>query len=277
MNTNEYAMNTTMDDVKKKKLFLAMSCPVVWLLIRAAVTGLFFGIVWEAGRVIFQVPAYIIPSPLAVTTLISSRPAYFAEQSLVTCSEAIGGCFIALVLGFVSGLVVSFERRLGGVIESAAVLVQAIPLVVLAPIFVVWFGVGALSKVVLVALLCWFPIFVATLRGLQSPGRMDILLFRSLHADAWQTFSRLRLPGSVPFLAAGIRTSLGISMLGAIVAEYSGANAGLGYVITQSSYRLDTVTLFAAVGCAAFGGLSVYGLFSLFERIFLGRFFRSSG
>lgn len=249
---------------------LEMALPpiMVWLFVLS---------VWEMVTDFYQVPSYLLPSPISIFFVVFSDPIYFLRQSGATFTEALLGVIIAVIGGFISGAVLlSVGNRAEKVILPFMVAIQAVPVVALAPLFTIWFGIGLLSKALLVAALCWFPMAVNTLRGLLSVNRDQLNLLRIFHATRWQVFSRLQLPMSVPFLVSGLKVSLSLSMIGAIVAEYSGAGAGLGYVITQSSYRLDTERLFAAIFCAAAGSLLLYGGLVLVENRFLGRFFRSS-
>jgi NitT/TauT family transport system permease protein len=152
---------------------------------------------------------------------------------------------------------------------------QAIPVVAVAPVLSLWFGVGVVSKIAMAALLCWFPMVVNAIRGFEATTTEQKLLFTIYGTSRTQLFFKLQLPQSVRFLLSGARTSAGLAMIGAIVAEYTGANAGLGYVITQSTYRLDTPELFAAILLAALAGLTLSWALGVVERSFLQRYLRA--
>ncbi|MGH8497548.1 MAG: ABC transporter permease, partial [Methylococcales bacterium] len=122
---------------------------------------------------------------------------------------------------------------------------QAVPIVAVAPLFILWLGNGITSKVGMAALICFFPVTVNSSRGLRSVSQEHVDLFRINAASAAQIFWKLRLPASLGYVMTGLRVSAALAMIGAIVAEYAGANQGIGYVIMQATYRLDTPLLFA--------------------------------
>jgi len=145
-----------------------------------------------------------------------------------------------------------------------AIATQAVPIVATAPLLILWLGAGMASKVAMAMLICFFPMVVSSTRGLRAVSGEQLALMTVFGATRWQTFWKLRLPTSLAYVLSGMRVSAALAMIGAIVAEYAGADRGLRYVIMQSTYRLDTPLLFAGILVSALGGwllfLAVVGI-----------------
>jgi NitT/TauT family transport system permease protein len=146
---------------------------------------------------------------------------------------------------------------------------QAMPKLALAPIFVMWFGFGILPKVIIAALIAFFPLFENTITGLNEVDPDKVELFRSLNATPWQVFAKLRLPNAVPFLFAGLRVAVVLSVVGAIVGEYVGANRGLGALIIASQGTMDTPLMFAVFVVLTVLGYALYRGMEGLERLCL--------
>ena len=146
---------------------------------------------------------------------------------------------------------------------------KAIPLVAIAPLLVLWFGSGILGKIVMAALICFFPAIVNTTAGLKAIDRDALYMMQSISATKWQIFIKLRLPNSLPYFFSGLKISSTLAVVGAIVAELAGADKGIGYTILISSYRLETNMLFAAIVAASIGGIAFFGVISWVERLWL--------
>jgi NitT/TauT family transport system permease protein len=143
---------------------------------------------------------------------------------------------------------------------------QAIPIVALAPLLVIWFGPGALSKVLVCALVVFFPVLINTIIGLRSvePDLLDLM--RSLQASRWQTFTKLELPSALPALLGGLKIGATLSVIGAVVGEFTGSDQGLGFLVVQSRGLFDTAQMFVAFGALAAIALTLYGLALILER-----------
>jgi NitT/TauT family transport system permease protein len=227
---------------------------------------------WEALCRLLQAPEYLVPAPSTLAARLSSDTGYLLGHAATTFMEAVLGLFLAMVIGFLFGVLFVHFPVAERAILPYFVAYQAVPVIAVAPLFILWFGNGLGSKVTMAAVLCFFPITVSSSRGLASVSSDQLDLFRIHAATRWQVFALLRLPASVPHLMTGIRVSTSLAMIGAIVAEYAGADRGIGYVIMQSSYRLDTPLLFCAIGFAALGGVLLFGAVRAAETVFLDRF-----
>ena len=146
-------------------------------------------------------------------------------------------------------------------------MLQTIPIVAIAPLLTIWFGFTLVPKVVIAAIICFFPVLVNTSRGLRSISAQALELMSVLSARKISVFWRLRVPSSLPYVFAGLRIASTLAVIGAIVAEFTGADRGIGFVIIQASYRLDTTRLFAGLVLSSAGGIVFFNLIGLLERL----------
>lgn len=229
-------------------------------------------ILWSTAIKVFAIAEFLLPSPKRILDAMVSDRDYFFEHGLTTLLEASLGFLVAVVLGFVLGTMFAVFGLLERMLLPYAIASQAVPIVAVAPLFVLWLGAGLASKIAMAALICFFPMVVNTTRGLCSVGDQYLALMRIYGATKWQIFWKLRFPASLAYLLSGMRISAALAMIGAIVAEYAGADRGLGYVIMQSTYRLDTVQLFAGIFYSALGGLIIFLGVVFVEHVFFARY-----
>lgn len=230
-------------------------------------------LVIEAALYFGRIPNYIIPRPSQVALELMRNFSFYAFHGAITLLEAISGAVIAIITGIFIGSMIALRIYIRQAVLPVMIAAQAVPIIALAPIFVLWFGAGIASKVAMATVLCWFPVIINSAIGLQSYRREHDALFFVLGTSLSQRYRHLMFPSSVPFLMSGIKICAGSGMIGAIVAEYAGADRGLGYIVMQSTYRLDTTKLFAAVFVAGLCGIGLYALVEIFQRLVLRRFF----
>ena len=210
---------------------------------------IFFLVVWEGYVRIFEVSSLILPPPSKVLVSLWEmvQEASTWGHVLVTAYETVVGftiaCFIGIGLGAVLGKVAWLERTLNPFIIAT----QVVPKVALVPLFVVWFGFGITSKVIVSAVLAFFPILTNTLLGVKSVdhGHRDVMI--SLGATRWQTFCRLELPSALPYILAGMEIGIVLAIIGAVVGEYLGGSQGLGYMAVAAMNAYQTSALFAVI------------------------------
>jgi NitT/TauT family transport system permease protein len=234
--------------------------------------ALFVLLAWSAATSFFKTPTYLLPTPKLILQTVVRDGRYFIDHSLTTLTEAILGFLLAVAAGFLLGTIFALFNPLERMILPYAIASQAVPIVAVAPLFIIWLGNSLTSKVAMAALLCFFPMVVNTTKGLRSIGDQQLALMRIYNASRWQIFWKLRFPSSLAYILAGMKISAALAMIGAIVAEYAGADRGIGYVIMQATYRLDTVQLFAGIFYSALGGLLIFSGVLLVERFFLARY-----
>lgn len=206
------------------------------------------------------------PSEIGVGFAELAQRGYFWEATWITLQETLLGFAIGATLGLVIGALTGTFPVFRTAIYPFVVAFQNTPRVALAPVFLTWFGFGLTSKVVMAAVICFFPVVINTVAGIAGVDENAKTLFRSMGATRSQTFFRLTLPGASAIAFAGVKTALTLALLGAIVAEFVGASEGLGVLIKELNFQLEVAMGFAVVIFLAVIGLILYGLIELIER-----------
>lgn len=223
---------------------------------------------WELVVRMARVPQFVLPPPSAVLLEVAERPGLLAAAALTTVGEALGGLLLAGVAAFAFAVGAVHSRLLDRMLTPLVIVSQTIPIISLAPLLVLWFGYGATPRVIVCALVAFFPMAVTALEGFRSTDPDLLLLLRSVDASRWDVFWRVRLPHAGPFLMAGVRSGVALSLVGAVVAEWTGAGRGLGYIVLSANSRLATAQAFAAVVIICLLGLTAYACVGLLERRF---------
>lgn len=233
-----------------------------------AVFVLFWAMVVRA----FDMPAYILPSPEDVVTRLHTSSALLAKHAAASMVAIFGGFLAASISGFVLGVVIVHSRWMELILEPFVVVSQVIPKVALAPLFIIWFGHGVEPKVIIAGLIAFFPVLVNTVLGLKSVDREIIDLMDSIAATRRQIFFHVRLPNSLPYILPSLKVATLLSVVGAMVGEFVGANKGLGYLMILGNVNLDTELLFAALAVVTAIGLVLYGSIGVLERMVSRRY-----
>ncbi len=225
------------------------------LIIFLALLVLWQGVVWLTG-----VPHYILPGPSLVAEALVARWPEIMSNAGVTVTEILLGLLLGTLLGCASALVLAWFRPARRWLLPVLVSSQAIPVFALAPILVLWLGYGLASKVAMATLIIFFPVTAAFFDGLRrtEPGWLD--LAKTLGATPYRTLRHLRIPAALPALASGIRVAAAIAPIGAIVGEWVGSSAGLGFLMLQANARLQIDLMFAALLVLAVFSVSLYSL-----------------
>jgi NitT/TauT family transport system permease protein len=212
---------------------------------------------WEGGVRAFSIPTFILPSPSQVAMALwrGAVSGVYLENLWITLVETLLGFVVGSTVAFVVGTALAASRRVEYFLYPYIVMFQSMPKVALAPLVIVWFGLGLGSKVVSAALIAFFPLLVNTIVGLRSADEDRVDLMRSLGATDLQIFRMLRLPSALPFVMAGLEVSMVFSLVGAIVAEFVGAEAGLGMLIQSRNFSMDVAGEFAVLFILAAMGL----------------------
>jgi NitT/TauT family transport system permease protein len=229
---------------------------------------------WHGACIVFRIPGYILPAPLAVWTAVIERHENLLNAFRITALEAAGGYLLSIV----AGVVVAFLFAQSPVIRRSlfpyTILLQTVPIVAVAPLILMWFGSGISSVMLVAFVICLFPIIANTTQGLITVPKNLVDLFTMSNASRAQVLLKLRLPHAVPSLFVGLRISAGISVIGAITGElFASSNAvgqgGLGYSITYANSQLQTDYLFALVLTASVLGFLFFFAVIFFEWLFL--------
>lgn len=223
---------------------------------------------WQAGVALFKVSPLIFPGPASVVNalfdgLVSGE---ILRHLLVTLGEILAGFVIGAALGFVLGAAIGLSDLLETLLYPYVVAFQTMPKVAIAPLFVVWFGFGATSKIVITATIVFFPLVANTIVGLRSAPKDQIDLMTACTANQWQVFRMIRLPHALPYVFAGLDIGIVLAVIGAIVGEFVGAEAGLGYLILQRNFSMDTAGVFAILIVLSLIGLGLHAAVSRLSK-----------
>lgn len=249
--------------------FLYMSA-----IVGAYVVGVF--LFWHGVVAIFAIPHYIVPQPFDVLASLAKLPSFYARHATVTFSEAALGILLGAFGGFLVGLIMRFGGIVGRIVSPLAIASQVFPKEALAPLFLVYFGFGAMPKVLISALICFFPVAIGTLQGLTATPQGHIRLLASLGASDWQIFSYCQLPFASSHIAASIRVASVLALVGAVVGEFVGSSEGLGHVIRSANSDISTERVFAALLLLGCIGAVLYLSALFFDRYFLRKFSASN-
>jgi ABC-type nitrate/sulfonate/bicarbonate transport system permease component len=208
----------------------------------------------------------LVPSPAEIATSLWENRSLLAENAWVTLQEILLGLLIGLAAGLGFAVLLRLSQTLRRAVYPLMVASQAIPIVVFAPTLVVWFGFGIGPKLAIVALLCFFPIAVATADGLRSVDPEATKMMRTLDASRWQILRRVEAPTALPFFFSGARIAVVFAPIGAVFGEWVGANSGLGHMILIDNGQLETARTFAAAFVLAAIALALFALVALAER-----------
>lgn len=222
---------------------------------------------WELHIHIFNVPAYLVPPPsLIAQTFVEEWPTL--ERNVgATMIEAAGGFLIGNGIAILLAILFVHNKTMERTLFPIAVAVRTVPIIAIAPILVLLLGSGYAPKIVIAALISFFPTLVNMVRGLEAVEASALELMRVLSATRAQTFFKLRLPSSLPFLFAALKISSASSVIGAIVAEWIGADVGLGYLIIVSTFEFRTGLLYATTVMASFLALGLFLAIVILERL----------
>jgi putative hydroxymethylpyrimidine transport system permease protein len=224
-------------------------------------------VAWELIVRLGHVPEYLLPAPSQILADLKTDWVILWPAMWVTLREVLIGFVIATVAGVGLAVLLHLYGPLRRAMYPLLIGSQTIPIVVLAPILVILLGYGILPKLVIVALICFFPIVVNGLDGLRAVDDDFIRMMYTLDATRWGIFRRVEFPGALPSFFSGMRIAATFAAIGAVFGEWSGSNAGLGYVMLEATPNLLTSRIFAAILMLTVISLALFGLVSLLERI----------
>ena len=240
----------------------------------AVLSLLVFGAVWKAATVIGGYPEFILPAPEVVVErgIRAMASGVLWEHTAVTLREIILGFAVGATTAILTGIALGKSLLVERVLSPYIVAAQAVPILALAPLLDIWFGGGLLARVVICALIVFFPIAIATMVGIRSTDPLLDEMLRSLGASGGQRTRLLQVPSALPVLFGGLRVGVTLAVIGAVVAEWAGAQTGLGVLILIANQGLfDTPLMFVALGALAIIGLTFYGLVVAVERQLVSR------
>ena len=235
--------------------------PLAPALVLAALLG-----AWELYARIGAVDDFILPAPSEIGRALWVDRALLSDNLLVTAQEVGLGVIVALLVGFALAVALHFSGALRRGVYPLLVASQAVPVVIVAPLLVVWFGFGILPKLAIIALVCFFPVVVTTLDALAGVDPDQLKLLRTLNASRWQAFRWAEAPAALPAALSGAKIAVAVAVIGAVFAEYAGSSEGLGHLMLQAIPQLETARAYAAVVLLAAFAVALFSLLALAER-----------
>ena len=237
----------------------------------AVVSHLLLVLAWYLFVELGNVPKFVMPSPAATFQALLVPNYRWLENILVTGTEIFGGYVLAVVIGIGTALLFSWSRTLEMFVMPLLVSLNMIPKVALGPLIIVWFRYGIVPNMMMAFAICFFPIVLTTARGLREVEPDLIDLVRSVKGSRWQIFTKIQLPGALPYIFSGMKVAAILAVAGAIVGEFLGSDRGLGYLMLQVQVTLDTAAMFMAVILITLLGTVLYGIVLGLERLLVVR------
>jgi NitT/TauT family transport system permease protein len=226
-------------------------------------------LLWEVSVRALGVPGYLLPPPTKIFADFLARWPRMAQHTLITTQEILAGYFAAVGVSIPLALLISHSRFMEKSVYPIIVFFQIVPKIAIAPLFIIWFGLGFTPKLLLVFLLSFFPIVVSSIAGFKSvdPDIMD--LARSTGASKWMIFRKIRLPSALPSMFTGLKVAAALSATAAVVAEFVASDKGLGYLLLEFNGDLNTSMVFATIVVLSVVGLLLYYSVELIERLMI--------
>jgi ABC-type nitrate/sulfonate/bicarbonate transport system permease component len=223
-------------------------------------------IVWQLAVTLGKIQPFILPGPIEVLKALYQERNLLLTHTLVTLGEAIIGFSLSIVLGVVCGILMGYYAPIRRALYPLFVISQTIPLIILAPLFAIWFGFDLLPKVLVIVLVCFFPVAVTFIQGLiKADENLDDLL-KVMGASRWKAFKVARIPQALPGLFSGLKIAATYSIMGAVISEWVGAQKGLGIFMTRAMTSFKTAALFADVLIIIVLSLGFYKLVEIVEK-----------
>jgi NitT/TauT family transport system permease protein len=224
---------------------------------------------WEGIIVVFDVPEYLVPKPSTIFAQLWHKFPSLLPHLYITTFESVLGFLFGSIFGVILAIAFIYSNTLEQSLYPYTIALKSIPIVAIAPLLIVWFGNGLVPKIIVSAIITFFPVVVNMTKGLNSVDKDAFDIFDSLSATPLQVFMKLRLINSLPYLFAALKMSATLSVTGAIVGEFSGSDKGLGFFILISSHRLETVDMFVGIILSSLLGVLLFYIISIFEKIFI--------
>ncbi len=224
---------------------------------------------WEALVRVFDVKPYLLPAPTRIAGRIVSDWPILYDNFLVTLEEIALGFMLAVVVSMILGTLIAHWGAFRRGVYPLVIASQTVPIIAIAPVLVIWFGYNIVPRVLVTALIAFFPLVVNVVTGFRAVEREFADFFRSLEATPVQMFLKLSLPSAMPYIFAGLKISITLAVIGATVSEWIGAEKGLGSLIFRDTSQLDTVRVFAAIVMLSVCGIGLFCLVALIERVAL--------
>ncbi len=250
------------DNTLKAKVLILLGRAIFPSLVALALV-----IIWQVWVVTQHIPEAILPTPLVILQTIILRLDLLVQHTWPTTRECVIGFLLSVGVGVSLGILLALSRWFRNGIYPLIVAFQVVPKVALAPLFIVWFGLGSMSRLLLAFVIAFFPMVVNTFAGIESTDPVMVRMARAFSASRWQIFCKIEFPNALPYIFGGLKIGITFSVIGIIVAEFVTAQEGLGYLIVFSEGNFDTPMLMAALVTLSTVGVILYGIIVGLEKL----------
>ncbi|WP_142307498.1 ABC transporter permease [Bacillus pseudomycoides] len=231
----------------------------IWLILLIAI--------WEGSVSLFRIEPWILPKPSTIVQELIGMKDLLLPNTMQTLQEVIIGLFFAILLGTSIAIIMDVIPLFRILINPLLVISQTIPIVVLAPLFIIWFGYGMLPKVIVVILVCFFPIALSILEGFQTVDKNMLKLLQTMRATKWQIYQKVKFPAVLPYFFSGLKIAVTYSVMGAIIGEWLGASEGLGVMLTRATKSFLTARVFGIAAIIVMVTMLLYFIVEFMARL----------
>lgn len=221
---------------------------------------------WEAADRIFDFNRIILPSPLEIGGAFADHWVRLFKETGITMLESVLGFLLGSAVAFILAVFFVYSRLVREAVYPYAIAIKSTPLIAIAPLLVIWCGNGMFSKVVMSALVAFFPVLVNAANGLTAVDQEALDLMKSLSASRWQTLIKIRIPNSAGYVFSSLKIASSLAVVGAVIGEFTGSTQGIGYLINTSSYYLETPLMFAGIIMISLGGIVFFASVAWMEQ-----------
>ncbi len=245
----------------------------LWRLSTPVATVIALLAIWQVLVVLLAVPTWLLPAPSAIWIEFVKESHLLGRHIVTTGLGAAAGLVLGAVCGLVLAVVMVKSKFLGQILMPLLVIDQSIPKMALAPIFVIWFGTGMMTRIVIAMVISFFPVVVNAIRGMTAVDRRVNDLMTTISASRWDILTKVQLPNAIPYIFTGLKVAVPLSIIGAVIAEFMQSDSGLGYVVLVAVGNVNTPMVFVSVLLMALLSLGLFALVSLGEWIMMRRRF----
>lgn len=230
---------------------------------------LLFLAIWQVGVIVYNVPAYLLPPPTQIAATFIDEFPKLLRHGWITTYEMLLGYALAVAIALPLAVAMTSSKRFDEFVMPTMLFFQVVPKVAIAPLFLVWFGVGAMPKILVAFLISFFPIVIDAAVGLRSMSPEMRDLARSMGSTRMQVFTQFRLPTSLPYLFSGLKVAATLAIAGAVVGEFVGADSGLGYLLLVTNSNMETSLMFATIVALTIIGLAFFYVVEFVEALLI--------
>ena len=244
-----------------------MRASLRWVVSLVILAGLV--LLWQGLVVFYDIPHWKLPAPWEVAKELWHSKGILASHTWITVQEMLLGLMAALAAGLALATIINLSRTLGRVVYPVIIAAETFPIIIMAPLLLIWVGYGIEHKIIVVALIAFFPVVINTADGLRSADPDLLNLMRTMGANRWQIFTKVQVPNALPFMFSGFKLAATVSVIGAVIGEWVGSSEGLGYLAMLSKGKFLFERVYAVTFLFSLLGMGMFVAVSLLERLML--------